>query len=154
MNLKKIGIVGGGQLGKMLILEAKRLGLYVVVLDPSADCPASSICDELIVSPLSLVEEVAGYFTLSEKVDVITYEWESINANALEELEKKGVEVYPSVRSLKTIQNKFVQKSALQKKGIPVPRLSKEYTSELGQKQMFKSAYDGYDGKGNRVIHG
>ena len=63
---KRIGIVGGGQLGKMMILEAKRLGFYVVTLDPSVDCPSSSISDELIVSPLN---NETAYYELADKVD-------------------------------------------------------------------------------------
>jgi 5-(carboxyamino)imidazole ribonucleotide synthase len=146
---KRIGIVGGGQLGKMMILEAKRLGFYVAVLDPCADCPASSICDELIVADFKGSD---GYFELAKKVDVITYEFEHINSKALEEIEKSDIPVYPSVKSLKNIQNKFLQKSILSEHGIPVPRLSKDYTPVLGKKQMFKSELDGYDGKGNYVI--
>ena len=147
---KKIGIVGGGQLGKMMVLEAKRLGFCVAVLDPAHDCPASSIVDEHIVAPFS---EQGGYFELAKKVDVITYEFEHINAKALEIIGQDGHIIYPSVKSLKTIQNKFLQKSMLQEHGIPVPRLSKEYTPELGKKQMFKSELGGYDGKGNWIIN-
>jgi 5-(carboxyamino)imidazole ribonucleotide synthase len=83
---------------------------------------------------------------------VITYEFENINAAALEEVEKSGTPVYPSVASLKKIQNKFVQKSVLDEQGIPVPRLSKEFNPDFGFPQMFKAERGGYDGKGNRVI--
>jgi 5-(carboxyamino)imidazole ribonucleotide synthase len=144
---KRIGIVGGGQLGKMMVLEAKRLGFYVAILDPAADCPASSIVDEQIVASFS---DESAYFKLAEKVDVITYEFEHINAAALE---KVGIPVYPSVKSLKTIQNKYEQKRALQDAGVSVPRLSKDYTQDLGSPQMFKAALGSYDGKGNWVIH-
>jgi 5-(carboxyamino)imidazole ribonucleotide synthase len=145
----KIGIVGGGQLGKMMILEAKKLGFYVVVLDPSADCPASSICDELITESF---DDDYGYFELAQRVDVITYEFEHINVNALEKIERDGTPVYPSVKALKTIQNKYLQKLTLQDNGIPVPRLSKSFTPDLGFPVMFKSSMGGYDGKGNWVI--
>ena len=121
---KKIGIIGGGQLGKMMILEAKRLGFYVAVLDPAADCPANSICDEQVVSGFNNAE---GYFELARKVGktgVITYEFEHINADALEILEKEGYIIYPSVKSLKTIQNKFTQKTVLKQNHIPVPRFA------------------------------
>jgi 5-(carboxyamino)imidazole ribonucleotide synthase len=149
MNIieKRIGIVGGGQLGKMMILEAKRQGFYVTVLDPSADCPCASICDELIVAGFG---EREAYFALAEKSDVITYEFEHINADALSEIEAAGVPVYPSVASLRNIQNKFLQKTILREHGIPIPRLSKEYT---GGMMMFKAELGSYDGKGNRPIH-
>ncbi|MCL2754382.1 MAG: 5-(carboxyamino)imidazole ribonucleotide synthase [Oscillospiraceae bacterium] len=169
---KRIGIVGGGQLGKMMLLEAKRLGFYAVVLDPAADCPCSSICDELIVASLS---ETQGYLELASKVDVITYEFEHISADALAKVEEgqgntgspcaaqgkgqssacpefKGMVVYPSVAALKNIQNKYTQKSILQERGIPVPRLSEKFNPDFGFPQMFKSKFGGYDGKGNRVI--
>ncbi|MCL2821396.1 MAG: 5-(carboxyamino)imidazole ribonucleotide synthase [Oscillospiraceae bacterium] len=152
---KKIGIVGGGQLGKMMILEAKRLGFYVAVLDPAADCPSQSICDKLIVSPL---DDPSGYIELSKHTDVITYEWELINADALENLEKEGQTVYPSVRSLRKIQNKYIQNSEMQSNNIPVPRFALVSTTEeireygkstnFGYPLMLKTTTGGYDGKG------
>ena len=156
---KKIGIVGGGQLGKMMILEAKRLGFFVVVLDPSNDCPAHSICDHLITAEFS---DPAGYIELSKRVDVITYEYEHINAEALENLERKGHIIYPSVTALKTIQNKYLQKSALKSNGIPVPGFAKVSTvneimeygkaENFGYPLMLKTTTGGYDGKGNALI--
>ena len=156
---KRIGIVGGGQLGKMMILEAKRLGFYVTVLEPAKDCPAHSICDEHIVSDF---DNPAGYFELAQKSDVITYEFEHINAAALEELEKSGHLVYPSVTSLKTIQNKFTQKTALRQNNIPVPRFESVSSipdirrlnskDDYGFPLMLKAATGGYDGKGNALI--
>ena len=152
---KKIGIVGGGQLGKMMILEAKRLGYFVAVLDPAPDCPSSSICDLLIVSDLN---DTKGYIELSKNVDVITYEWELINADALERLEREGKSVYPSVDSLRKIQNKHTQNSEMQKAEIPVPKFAlvknvdeiKEYgkPENLGYPLMLKTTTGGYDGKG------
>ena len=159
---KKIGIVGGGQLGKMMILEAKRLGLHIVVLDPAADCPAHSISDEHVVAPF---DELQGYRELAEKVGkdgVITYEFEHINVSALESLEKDGYSVYPSVTSLSVIQNKFQQKSFLQKREIAVPRFAKVSSVDdilklgmpdgFGFPLMLKTTTGGYDGKGNALI--
>jgi len=152
---KRIGIVGGGQLGKMMILEAKRLGFYVAVLDPAADCPASTICDKLIVAPL---DNPKGYNELSKYTDVITYEWELINADALENLEKEGKIVYPSVQSLRKIQNKYIQNSEMQGNNIPVPRFAlvsnageiRHYgkPENFGYPLMLKTTTGGYDGKG------
>ena len=156
---KRIGIVGGGQLGKMMILEAKRLGFYVAVLDPTVDCPASSICDLHIVASL---DDQKGYQELSKRADVITYEWENINAEALKNLENEGHQVYPSVSALKIIQNKYLQKSTLSENAIPVPGFARVSAPDdirnlgkpenLGYPLMLKKTTGGYDGKGNSVI--
>ena len=114
---KKIGIIGGGQLGKMMILDAKRLGLEVITLDPSASCPSSSISDEQILAPF---DSKSAYEDLADKVDVITYEFEHIQADYLEELEQKGHSVYPTAKSLKIIQDKYTQKCCLRDAGITV----------------------------------
>ncbi|MCL2247699.1 MAG: 5-(carboxyamino)imidazole ribonucleotide synthase [Oscillospiraceae bacterium] len=156
---KRIGIVGGGQLGKMMILEAKRLGYQVAVIDPAGDCPASSICDHLIVAPL---DDPKAYPELAKYSDVITYESEHIDTAGLAALEQEGYNVYPSVKALTTIQNKFLQKTALQKGNIPVPEFSKVTTTddirEMGKPEnfgyplMLKATRGGYDGKGNAFI--
>ena len=157
---KRIGIVGGGQLGKMMILEAKRLGFYVAVLDPTADCPAHSICDMHIVADF---DDPKGYEELSNHADVITYEFEHINATALEKLEKEGHLIYPSVTALKTIQNKNSQKIALNDNKIPVPRFALVANTDeiknfgkpsiFGYPLMLKTTTGGYDGKGNALIN-
>jgi len=159
MNIlqKKIGIIGGGQLGKMMILEAKRLGFYVAVLDPASDCPASSICDHLIVASFN---DDAAYLELANLVDVITYEFEHINVAMLETLATQGHTIYPSVASLKTIQNKYSQNTVLQANGVPTPRFEKvESTDQIraaatkfGYPMMLKATMGGYDGKGNALI--
>ena len=156
---KKIGIVGGGQLGKMMILEAKRLGFYVVTLDPSANCPSQSISDELIVSPLNNAQ---AYFELAEKVDIITYEWELIDSQVLELLNQKGHRIYPSVASLKIIQNKFTQNQTLKNNNIPTPRFDEvtdvHMIKKFGAKENYgfplilKTTFGGYDGKGVAFI--
>jgi len=158
---KRIGIIGGGQLGKMMILEAKRLGFYIVTLDPTKDCPSHSISDEHIIAPFN---DEKAYYALAKKADVITYEFEHINVSVLEALENTGHLIYPSVKSLKIIQNKLSQKSTLQKNNIPVPRflpvnsiddiISLGDKSEFGYPLMLKSALGGYDGKGNYLITG
>jgi len=156
---KRIGIVGGGQLGKMMILEAKRLGFYVAVLDPAADCPAHSICDLHIVADL---EDIQAYIELSKNVDVITYEWENISVAALELLESNGQKVYHSAATLKAIQNKHSQNIVLSNNGIPVPGFNriatKEEIEEAGKPEnfgfplMLKTTTGGYDGKGTALI--
>jgi len=156
---KRIGIVGGGQLGKMMILEAKRLGFYVAVLDPEASCPAHSICDHHIVADL---DDPKGYKELAKLTDVITYEWENINASALENLANEGHTIYHSVAALKVIQNKHSQNIALSINGIPVPRFKEvadtDEIKETGKEEnfgyplMLKTTTGGYDGKGTALI--
>lgn len=114
----KIGIIGGGQLGQMMILEAKKMGFYVIVLDPTPDCPAHSICDEHIIADFN---DKNAFALLAEKADVITYEFEHINADALLELENKGYKIYPTAKSLKIIQDKFTQKTLMAENGLPCP---------------------------------
>lgn len=157
MNFKKIGIIGGGQLGKMMILEGKKLGLYFAILDPADDCPASSIVDQHIVKDFYDKE---GIRRLAELTDVITYEFEHIDADLLMTLEEEGYRVYPSPTTLKMIQNKFRQKTFLRQQGIPVANFEKiqslenlrEAAKRHGLPLLVKSCRGGYDGKGNFLV--
>lgn len=156
-DMHKIGIIGGGQLGKMMILDAKRLDYYFVILDPTKNCPADSIADEHIVAGFDDVDAIKE---LAQRVDVVTYEFEHINAKALQLLEREGHKVYPSSETLLHIQNKLVQKDWLRKHEIPVPDyLGVEGIDgilEAGEKYgypiILKTCTGGYDGKGNAVI--
>jgi len=156
-QIKTIGIIGGGQLGKMLILEAKRLGFKVVTLDPSPVCPCASISDKLIVKGFSDKE---GFLELAKESDVITYEFEHIAVALLEMLEAQGANIFPSVQSLKIIQDKLWQKQALQKAKIAVPLFEEvkdladiESYYNRHQKPFFlKARRGGYDGKGNYFV--
>ncbi len=154
---KRIGIIGGGQLGKMMILDAKRLGFHVITLDPSPSCPSHSISDELIVASFNDTKAIRE---LAERSDVITYEFEHIHVDILQQLEKEGHAVYPTPSSLAVIQNKFNQKEALQAAGILVPDFVSVKTTEdiaeagkvFGYPMMLKACTGGYDGKGNAVV--
>lgn len=154
---KKIGIIGGGQLGQMMILEAKKMGFYITVLDPTLNCPAHTIVDEHIVADF---EDEKAIRLLAEKSDVVTYEFEHINAQVLKQLEAEGKKVYPTATSLEIIQNKFSQKSLLKKDGIPVPDFRAVSSpaeilaagKEYGFPLMLKACTGGYDGKGNYVV--
>ncbi|MDY5956775.1 MAG: 5-(carboxyamino)imidazole ribonucleotide synthase [Frisingicoccus sp.] len=153
----RIGIIGGGQLGKMMILDAKRLDTYFVILDPTPKCPADSIADEHIVADF---DDVRAFHELADKVDVITYEFEHINAQALQELEAEGHKVYPSSETLLHIQNKYDQKMWLRQNDLPVPDFKKVETPEdireagkiFGYPMMLKTCTGGYDGKGNAPV--
>lgn len=153
----RVGIIGGGQLGKMMILDGKRLDTYFVILDPTPKCPADSIADEHIVAEF---DDVKAFHELADKVDVVTYEFEHINAEALKELEEEGHKVYPSSETLLHIQNKYNQKEWLREHKLPVPDFKKvETTADIeeagkvfGYPMMLKTCTGGYDGKGNALI--
>lgn len=155
--MTKIGIVGGGQLGKMMILDAKRLDYYFVILDPVKNCPADSIADEHIVAGFDDLEAIEK---LANRVDVVTFEFEHINVAALQILEASGHKVYPSSETLLHIQNKYEQNKWLQKHGIAIPDFLEvnsmkdiELAGEkYGYPMILKTCTGGYDGKGNAVI--
>ncbi len=154
---QKIGIIGGGQLGKMMISEAKKMGFYVTVLDPSENCPCHSVCDEHIIAGFDDREAIR---LLSSKSDVVTYEFEHIDYKELLTLEGEGKKIYPTAASLKIIQNKFTQKNALRKGNIPVAdfeetnNIDEIYKSgeKFGYPFILKTCTGGYDGKGNAFV--
>ncbi|MFZ3077252.1 MAG: 5-(carboxyamino)imidazole ribonucleotide synthase [Candidatus Aenigmatarchaeota archaeon] len=152
-----IGIIGGGQLGKMLALEAKRMSFGVIVLDPTPDCPAASVSDEQIVADFKNLEAIEN---LAKKCSVLTYEIELGNVEALKKLQKNGCNINPSPETLEIIQDKFLQKTFLKKNGIPVPDFArvnnlnelKAGLAKFGCPAMLKACKDSYDGRGNILI--
>lgn len=152
-----VGIIGGGQLGKMIAHEARRMSFKVVVLDPTEGCPASGVADEQIVADF---KDENAIMKLAEKCDVLTYEIELANSAALKELEAKRFPVRPAPETLRIIQNKHRQKSFLQEHRIAVPDFalvrSEEHLHELCKKfgfpAMLKACEDSYDGRGNFLI--
>lgn len=156
-NQIKIGIIGGGQLGKMIILEGKKLGIEFIILDPNKDCPSSSIADEQIIGDYYdtiKIEELAN------KSDLITYELEHIDAEKLISLGNQGYKIEPSPNTLKMIQNKYTQKCFLKNWNIHIPDFKKvnniedikDYIKKENLPVILKNCYGGYDGKGNKVI--
>ena len=153
----RLGIVGGGQLGKMMAFEAKRMFMKVVILDPSKDCPAASLADKLIIGDFSDEQKI---YDLSKEVDIITYEIELANATALSNLEESGFLVHPSPKTLFVIQNKYRQKKFLRENLIAVPDFElvsseeqlKYYCSTSGFPVLLKACEDSYDGRGNYLI--
>ena len=156
----KLGILGGGQLGKMLLYDAKRYDLYTKVMDSNKDAPCNKISDEFIVGDINNFEDVVNF---GKDVDLITVEIENINTDALEFLEKSGKKVYPSSKTLKTIQNKSDQKNFYKNSQLPTSRF-KNYSSLNELKKsiyddnfkfpfVWKSSKFGYDGKGVKIIN-
>lgn len=154
---QKIGIIGGGQLGKMMILAAKKMGFYITILDPSKDCPAHSIADQHLIADFDDSQAVKK---LAQKSDLITYEFEHINVEILKKLQAAAYQVYPTAHSLEIIQDKYQQKKILKENQIAVPDFKKvdspaaikAKAKEFGYPLMLKSCRGGYDGKGNFLL--
>lgn len=151
-----IGIIGGGQLGKMMTLAAKAMGFRVVVLDPTPDCPCGQVADEQITAPYGDLKAVEK---LAERCDVITYEFENIDAGALQWLTENAY-VPQGTEILRITQNRIYEKDAVKKAGAPVVPYAvvKNETDlhkglkNIGMPAVLKTATGGYDGKGQVVI--
>ena len=156
---KILGIIGGGQLGMMLTEAAKKMPEHiskVIVLDPNENCSASLVGAEQIVADFKDKDSIIN---LANQVDIITYEIESGDSDVLKSVENKA-EINPSPETLKTIQDKFLQKTFLQNHNIPVPEFIKvenieevqEGLEKFGYPALLKARRDAYDGKGNFKI--
>ena len=108
----KLGILGGGQLGKMLLYDCKRYDIYTKVMDPNKNAPCSKIADDFTVGDLMNYEDVINFCS---DADLVTVEIENVNTDALAFLEKNGKKVFPSANTLKMIQNKSKQKDFTKK---------------------------------------
>lgn len=154
-----LGILGGGQLGKMLLQETRKWDIKTKVLDPSADAPARIATDHFTQGNLLDYQTVLNF---AKGVDLLTIEIENVNIEALETLEKQGVKVYPSSKTLKIISNKATQKLFYTDQQIPTAAFSRfAYTSEISESItngglsfpfVWKSAQFGYDGQGVKVV--
>ncbi|GMI44351.1 hypothetical protein TrCOL_g425 [Triparma columacea] len=158
-NPPVIGIIGGGQLGRMMALEAPRLSLRCKVLDAGgAKAPCAGISEEGYVE--GGLKDSEKLKELAKGCDVVTAEIEHISVPALEELESLGVNVQPPSSVFKTIQDKLVQKDHFAKAGVALPRYMdtpnveavKRAAEEFGLPLMLKSRKEGYDGRGNCVL--
>lgn len=177
MPFQTVGVLGGGQLGRMLVEAASRLNLPILTLDPSSNSPAKQISSASHLdgsfSDASMIQ------SLSEKVDVLTVEIEHVDASALKRIRDdnvnkggktgKGIKVYPSPETILTIQDKYNQKLHLVEKGLPVAdfqaiegdsstleeieRSIQSAVKAFGLPLMLKSRTQAYDGKGNFLLH-
>ena len=155
----KVGILGGGQLGKMLLYNTRKFDIYTCVLDPNPEAPCKIACNEFFVGNLMDFDTV---FEFGKKVDTLTIEIENVNVDALSALEKEGVKVYPSAETLATIQNKAKQKLFYVDHGLPTADFKRyAYIDELKRAIkhnvqplpfVWKSAQFGYDGKGVKIV--
>ncbi|MGB5172176.1 5-(carboxyamino)imidazole ribonucleotide synthase [Eudoraea sp.] len=155
----KLGILGGGQLGKMLLYETRKFDIYTKVLDASSEAPCRISCNEFVQGSLMDYDTV---MTFGKNVDVLTIEIENVNIDALEQLEDDGIKVYPTPRALRIIQNKAKQKLFYIDNNIPTAPFSRfAYTSEIKESLangglslpfVWKAAQFGYDGQGVKII--
>ncbi|MFL2628271.1 MAG: 5-(carboxyamino)imidazole ribonucleotide synthase [Candidatus Marisimplicoccus sp.] len=157
---KIIGILGGGQLGKMTIEVSNKWGIEIYILDPDENCPSKSLCSKFFQGDLMDFDTV---YNFGKKVDLITIEIENINIEALEQLKKENKIVYPQPEILKIIQDKSLQKEFYFKNNIPSTPFkscnSKEEIESLisnGDRSypfIWKSSKMGYDGYGVKLIN-
>ncbi|GAB3928931.1 5-(carboxyamino)imidazole ribonucleotide synthase [Mucilaginibacter myungsuensis] len=147
----KLGILGGGQLGRMLIQQAINYNVTVKILDPDPEAPCRKLCDEFSVGSLGDYETV---YKFGKTVDLLTIEIEKVNVDALEQLEKEGVVVYPQSRIIRLIQDKGLQKQFFKENDIPtadfqiISSLEQLKQSNIPFPYIQKLRRDGYDGKG------
>lgn len=154
----KLGILGGGQLGKMLLADTRKFDIQTYVLDPSAEAPSRMGCNKFFQGDLMDFDTV---YEFGKKVDVLTFEIELVNLEALEKLESEGLKVYPSPKTLRKIQNKGRQKDFYKANSLPTSPFKRFNT--LGELKaaiekdtiafpfVWKSAEFGYDGNGVKV---
>ena len=155
----KLGILGGGQLGKMLLSDTRKFDIQTYVLDPSDEAPSKIACNKFFQGDLMDYETV---YNFGKQVDVLTFEIELVNLEALTQLEKEGLKIYPSPKTLKGIQNKGVQKDFYTQSNIPTAaylrfdsptHLQKSVgNNEITIPFVWKCTEFGYDGNGVKVI--
>lgn len=151
-----IGIIGGGQLGRMLAIAAARLGYHTVVLEPQADCPAAQVANRQIVAAY---DDRAALDALSGEVAVVTYEFENVPVDAARHL-AATVPVYPPPRALEVSQDRLVEKTFLNEAGISTASHRPVDDDDglaaaleaFGGNGVLKTRRLGYDGKGQRVF--
>lgn len=151
-----IGIIGGGQLGQMMAFCAKEMGYKVIILDPQVNCSAAQVSDDQIVAEYSDVEKL---IELAKKCDVLTYEFENVDAAAINEV-KKYTQVPQGTKALEVTQNRISEKDFIEKCGFAtVPHVVIknifEYhrgVEKLGTPLILKTIRGGYDGKGQILI--
>ena len=147
----RLGILGGGQLGRMLIQQAINYNVTIKVLDPDREAPCKKLCNEFVVGSLSDYETV---YNFGKNLDLLTIEIEKVNVDALEKLESEGVLVYPQPRVIRLIQDKGLQKQFFKENGIPTAEFhiistpTELKTASLPFPYIQKLRRDGYDGKG------
>lgn len=154
--MKKAGILGGGQLGRMLLQQAANYPVETYVMESDANCPAAHLCHHFTKGNITNFDDV---YNFGKHLDVLTIEIENVNEDALQKLEDEGVKVYPTPAALKIIKNKILQKEFYQSNSIPTSdfivtqnKLALE-AQESFLPAVHKLAQGGYDGRGVQLLH-
>ena len=153
--MKKAGILGGGQLGRMLLQAAANYPVITYVMEKEADCPAAHLCHHFIKGDITNFDDV---YYFGKNLDVLTIEIEGVNLDALEKLEAEGVRIYPKPAALRIIKNKILQKEFYRNQQIPSSEFVVTSTLEELHTQLnflpavHKLATGGYDGRGVQII--
>ena len=153
----KLGILGGGQLGKMMLFDTRKFDIQTYVLDPSDEAPCKIACNKFFQGNLMDFETV---YNFGKQVDVVTFEIELVNLEALEKLESEGIKVFPSPKTLRLIQNKGIQKDFYSQNNIPTAAYQRFENLETLKKEIlnlklpfvWKCTEFGYDGTGVKII--
>jgi 5-(carboxyamino)imidazole ribonucleotide synthase len=153
----KLGILGGGQLGKMMLFDTRKFDIQTYVLDPSDEAPCKIACNKFFRGNLMDFETV---YNFGKQVDVLTFEIELVNLDALEKLENEGIKVFPSPKTLRLIQNKGIQKDFYSQNNIPTAAYQrfenlddlKIEVQNLKFPFVWKCTEFGYDGTGVKII--
>ena len=153
----KLGILGGGQLGKMMLFDTRKFDIQTFVLDPSNEAPCKIACNKFFQGNLMDFDTV---YNFGKQVDVLTFEIELVNLDALEKLESEGIRVYPSPKTLRLIQNKGIQKDFYSNNTIPTAAYKrfenlealKAGSQNLKLPFVWKCTEFGYDGMGVKII--
>ncbi|MDP9111860.1 MAG: 5-(carboxyamino)imidazole ribonucleotide synthase, partial [Candidatus Eremiobacteraeota bacterium] len=151
--ISTLGVIGGGQLGRMFALDAKRMGYSVIVLDPVPHSPCGQVADEQIVAAYDDMDAIDD---LGRRTDVVTYEFENIAIASVERLERSGYSVAPGSDVLRITQNRLLEKTFLRSHGIPIAEFAagnslhdiNEACGSVGFPMVIKTCSGGYDGKG------
>jgi 5-(carboxyamino)imidazole ribonucleotide synthase len=155
-NIMNIGILGGGQLGRMLLQEAANLPIKTWILENDPQCPAAHLCHHFVLGNIKNYEDVVAF---GSNVDVLTIEIEAVNVEALEFLETLGKTIIPKPTVLKTIKNKILQKEFYKKNNIHSPAFEVTHSRQELEKYhallpaVHKVGEGGYDGKGVQLLH-
>ncbi|HQW44834.1 MAG TPA: ATP-grasp domain-containing protein, partial [Chitinophagaceae bacterium] len=154
--MQKIGILGGGQLGRMLLQAAANYPVETFVLENDEQCPAAHLCHHFTKGD---IKDFDAVYNFGKNLHAITIEIENVNVEALEKLETEGVKVFPKPAVLRIIRNKILQKQYYQQYSIPSPEfIITENLEALNQQQSFlpavhKIGQGGYDGKGVQLLN-
>ncbi|MGK7957504.1 MAG: ATP-grasp domain-containing protein, partial [Crocosphaera sp.] len=153
MNNQRVGVIGGGQLAWMMAMTTDKLGIDLLIQTPHKDDPAVAIAHDVI---LAAIDDAEATKKLAQRCDIITFENEFINLDALDKLERNGVCFRPKLSALSPLLDKYQQRSYLQSIDLPVPKfttLEELSLADFDFPLVIKARRHGYDGQGTFIIN-